>query len=91
MKHSDIEPLQILQEECAEVIQVIAKGFRFGFDEPYDMKTNRQKLTQEVGDVLCMVDILVKRGFIDQSEIETAKRFKKEQLKRWSNIIIDEE
>ena len=47
------ETLIITQEECAEVIQVISKIMRFGLDE------NDHRLESELGDLLCMVDLLM--------------------------------
>ena len=84
----DQEILVITQEECSEVIQVISKGIRFGFDIDYNGATNRQKLTQEVGDVLAMVDLLVKYDMLSYDDLLKAKAAKFEKLKQWSNIGI---
>jgi hypothetical protein len=46
-------------------------------------------LAQEIGDVMCMVDILVEQGVIDRAELILAKERKREKLKRWSNIFKD--
>lgn len=80
------EILTIAQEECSEVIQVISKGRRFGFDVSYGGATNRQRLTTEVGDVLTLIDIMIEDGIIDESEVLQAKRAKREKLAVWSNI-----
>ena len=46
------EILDILQEECAEVIQAISKCRRFGIENVYkDGGTQREHLVQELGDV----------------------------------------
>lgn len=82
------EILTIAQEECAEVIQVISKGNRFGFDIEYNGRTNRQKLTQEVGDVLCMIDLMVEKGILTADGLEQAKKAKREKLKQWSRIGV---
>lgn len=82
------EILTITQEECAEVIQVVSKGNRFGFDIEYNGKTNRQKLTQEVGDVLCMIDLMVEKDILTAEGLEQAKKAKREKLKQWSNIGV---
>lgn len=82
------EILTIAQEECAEVIQVVSKGNRFGFDIEYNGKTNRQKLTQEVGDVLCMIDLMVEKDILTTEGLEQAKKAKREKLKQWSNIGV---
>jgi NTP pyrophosphatase (non-canonical NTP hydrolase) len=74
------ETLVITQEECAEVIQVISKIFRFGLDE------NDHRLEDEIGDVLCMIDLLIVQGVINPHKLELAKRIKAEKLKKWSSI-----
>ena len=55
------EILCITQEECAEVSQAVSKIFRFGPDQvKFDLdKTNREHLEEEIGDLLCMIDIPV--------------------------------
>ena len=75
------ETLVIAQEECAEVIQVISKMQRFGIDD-----ANRQKLTAEVGDLLCMVDLMIEQNLID-ANLTPAIEAKRTKLKQWSSII----
>jgi len=87
LNSSDIEALRILQEECAEVIQVVSKGCRFGFDVPYNGHTNRQLLTREVGDVLCLVNILIENKVIDLIDVRVAEDQKREKLRVWSTIF----
>ena len=48
----------IAQEECAEVVQAISKIFRFGLDEMYEGRTNRERLEMELGDLQCMITLL---------------------------------
>lgn len=82
------EVLDILQEECAEVIVEISKCRRFGLNSLH-YKTNQQHsamLETEIGDMLAMVDILLDQGLITLEKIEQAKLSKKEKLKQWSNI-----
>ena len=74
------EALVITQEECAEVIQVISKIFRFGLDE------NDHRLEDEIGDLLCMIEILVNLGVIRSDKLDLAKRVKAEKLKKWSKL-----
>lgn len=82
------EILCITQEECAEVSQAVSKIFRFGW-ESYDPKTgidNKKHLETEIGDLLCMVDILVEKCIISDDEINKARKAKREKLKVWSEI-----
>ena len=48
MNQKQDEVLRIAQEECAEVIQAISKIFRFGLDESYEGKTNRERLQMKL-------------------------------------------
>lgn len=82
------EILTILQEECSEVIQVISKGRRFGFDAEYNRSTNRERLSEEVGDLLAMIDLLVHYEIISEDDIQKAKEAKFVKLKQWSNIGV---
>ena len=78
----------ITQEECAEVTQAISKIFRFGFSSvhPVSGKTNQQSLEEEVGDLLCMVDIMMEKCIISDSNVNAARIAKREKLKTWSSI-----
>lgn len=77
--------LEILAEECAEVIQIKSKIIRFGmfFKHPTEQKSNRACLNQEVGDFLAMVDILKNQGILVDEEIEIAKLNKFKKLEEW--------
>ena len=80
--------MDILQEECAEVIQAVSKISRFGIDnfKPGKSVTNREHLEEELGDVLAMIDILLEKKLISLDKLEIAKSAKIEKLKKWSNI-----
>lgn len=82
------ETLRILTEECAEVIQAISKCQRFGLDayKPGKPKTNREHLEEELGDLLCMIQLLQNLDVIAPSNVEAAKHAKLQKLKCWSNI-----
>jgi len=81
------EILTITQEEAAEVIQEISKVFRFGIDEIHrDGLRHRDHLTQEVGDLLCMIDLMIDHKLLDPVALEIAKQEKTRKLKTYSNI-----
>ena len=84
--------LQILQEECAEVIQATSKVFRFGlFDTHPDTpsKTNTLHLEEELGDVLAMIDLLATHKVISYSNVVQFKQIKFNKLRTWSEIDVD--
>ena len=82
------EVMDILQEECAEVIQAVSKISRFGIDnrKPGKPKPNREHLEEELGDMLAMIDIMLEKNVISLEHLEAAKAAKIEKLKQWSNI-----
>ena len=82
------EVMDILQEECAEVIQAVSKISRFGLDnyKPGKPKTNRQHLEEELGDMIAMIDILHNMDIVSWTNIDRAAEAKREKLKKWSNI-----
>jgi NTP pyrophosphatase (non-canonical NTP hydrolase) len=84
----DEEIMTILQEECAEVIQIICKIRRFGIDQVYlDQGSNRERLTSEVGDLQAMIDLLQIYNVVDRSDVDTAKLKKFDKLQKWSEVF----
>jgi len=89
------ETLNILSEECAEVIQAVSKCNRFGLsgfkpaqtNSSGKLITNRDHLETEIGDLLAMVDILISQDIVNSDALAVAKAAKIEKLKRWSNIF----
>lgn len=89
MDENTKEILQILQEECAEVIVEISKIMRFGPDQckPDSDETNIMSLQKELGDLQAMIELLVKAKVgVTVNGMSDAKKMKFEKLKRWSNI-----
>jgi NTP pyrophosphatase (non-canonical NTP hydrolase) len=90
------EALDLLQEECAEVIQAVSKIRRFGPDfrarggkADY---TSREELQREVYDVVLMLGYLSDAGFLDISEeavVRYAQTEKLEKLRTWTNLFKD--
>ena len=89
MKEKIDEVMNILSEECAEVIQAVSKINRFGMDnyKPGKPKTNREHLEEELGDLYAMIEILQEMDVVSWANIELAAEAKREKLKIWSNIF----
>ena len=89
MNPTEKEILDILQEECAEVIVAVSKISRFGLDnfKPGKPLTNRQHLAEEFGDLQAMIDLCIDHNLVDKEEVLTATRNKIAKLKLWSNIF----
>ena len=80
------EILLIAQEECAEVTQAISKVFRFGIEGEHNGFTNRERLEEEVGDLLCMIDLMIENQILDANVVHRATVNKRHKLAKWSNI-----
>jgi NTP pyrophosphatase (non-canonical NTP hydrolase) len=82
------EIYDILIEECSEVIQVVSKVKRFGIDSEIGVfdETNRDRLEQEIGDLLTMIDLLYVKGIINEKNVYEAQKRKISKLKLWSKI-----
>jgi NTP pyrophosphatase (non-canonical NTP hydrolase) len=89
MYSKETEVMDILQEECAEVIQMISKCRRFGIDNQHLKadRPNREKLTEEIGDLLCMIQLAQEFGIVDADAVQAASVRKQEKLRVWSNIF----
>src|ERR1051326_5746430 len=68
-----------LMEECGEVVQRVAKIFRFGMDEiqPHHSETNKERLSNELHDLGSTIRMLNEEGLLepfDENKIEAKKR-----------------
>jgi NTP pyrophosphatase (non-canonical NTP hydrolase) len=88
----DHEILSIAQEECAETIQAISKIFRFGFDSRHPDKgyDNREHLEEELGDLQCMINLMIEHGIVRKDKLNEAENKKYEKLHQWSNIFNEQ-
>jgi NTP pyrophosphatase (non-canonical NTP hydrolase) len=85
-----LETLLICQEECAEVTQAISKVMRFGLDSRWNDRTNQERLEEEIGDLMAMVEILEELRIVDPEFIRRAAIAKRHKLLKWSNIFTEE-
>ena len=90
MNKAQKEVLLIAQEECAEVTQAISKIFRFGIDGSHNERTNKERLTEELGDLHCMIELMVESGLIDRKDLLNASGLKRHKLLKWSSIFESE-
>jgi NTP pyrophosphatase (non-canonical NTP hydrolase) len=84
--------LQLLTEECAEVIQAISKVKRFGLTSKYKKgKTKKQELQQEIGDVVALVMILMAKHpeILNELDLSLAIKKKIQKLKKYHNFLSD--
>ncbi len=74
------ELMIILMEECGELIQACSKAIRC------NSYYRNEKLVEEVGDVMCMLELLEENNIINWTEVDERVFKKKKKLMRWSNI-----
>lgn len=88
MDEQTSEIMDITQEECAEVVQAISKIRRFGLTTAYNGVTNQAHLEEEVGDLMCMVELMIEKQMIDQVAVLEAAQRKRAKLAQWSRIDV---
>jgi NTP pyrophosphatase (non-canonical NTP hydrolase) len=93
MNERQTEVMRIAQEESAEIIQAISKVLRFGKDNchPDSTQTNAEHLAEEVGDMLCMIELLIETKVVSESQVQKAARLKRNKLRKWSKIFSEKD
>jgi hypothetical protein len=77
-----------LGEECNEVAMLCSKIIQFGLDSEYEGKTNRQRLTDELNDIMgCLLNLRVKTDF-DFVEDREAVWVKYEKIEHFRNASV---
>ena len=82
--------MDISQEECAEVIQAISKIRRVGLNSEHNGVTNKEHLEEEVGDLMCMFNLLDEFDLVDWTKVSMHAQNKLKKLKTWSTIFNDD-
>ena len=82
------DPLDMLVEECAEVIQAAMKARRFGLNGApgYAGIKPREEIVKEIGDVLACIELMqfgVGSVFLYASELEEAKQAKLAKIREY--------
>jgi len=79
---NELEELMVVtMEECGELIQACSKAIRR--DDYYD----NEKLTEEVGDVMCMLELMHEFDLFSWDDVDARVEVKREKLKKWSNLV----
>lgn len=78
-------------EECAELLAVTTRIAIQGIDEidPSSGKTNRQRLTEEVGDVYAQLDATVESLGLDRQFIEERRARKLGYMHEWEALYTE--
>ena len=82
LDNAEAERLALLMEECGEVVQIIGKILRHGYESrhPEGGESNRSLLHDELGDVKHAMDRMINEGDLVRSMIEEAAECKAERV-----------
>ncbi len=75
------ELMTITMEECGELIQACSKAIRC--DNYYD----NEKLLEEIGDVQCMIELILDEELVNWEDVSLQIRKKRKKLMKWSNLL----
>jgi len=76
----------ITMEECGELTQVCSKLLRKRHTRNEISDETKYKLTKEVADVMCMIELMKKNGLVDDTDIVQGIQNKMEKLEIYSNL-----
>ena len=78
------ELLTILMEECGELIQACSKNIRRG-------EFSSKELTDEIGDVMALLNIAHEYDLFSWDDALKREEVKREKLKKWSNLLAEDD
>jgi NTP pyrophosphatase (non-canonical NTP hydrolase) len=91
MENSPINTLQqlmtITMEECGELTQRCSKIMRKYETLDLIEEEQRVKLVEELGDVQCMIELMIDHGVVTHKEIAERSNVKRDKLVKWSTLI----
>jgi len=85
------ELMVITSEECGELTQACCKIYRWDINGGHGDVTNMQRLVEEAGDVMAMIDIMIDNDILTRSELDVRIAYKKSKLKKWSSLFDDDD
>ena len=88
MPMNKLQELMVLtMEECGELTQRCSKLVR-KFDTLDEItEDQRVKLLEEVGDVQCLINLMITCGLLTKQEIDARIATKHDKLEKWSKLV----
>lgn len=87
LNEAEVERLAKLTEESGEVSQMVGKTLVHGWESRHPRKpeegTNRERLEQEIGGLLCIVELMASRGDLSYDRIYAAQEQKRREIGRY--------
>ena len=77
----------ITMEECGELTQRCSKIMRRYDDVEQIEPDQRNKLLEEAGDVLCMLELMEDHGLFTWGDLRERVEVKQNKLKKWSTLF----
>lgn len=81
------ERLAVLAEEAGEIVQIIGKILRHGYEstnpDAPEKGTNREMLAREIGDLDAVVDLMLVTDDLSQGELIDAKAAKSARMRKY--------
>ena len=78
----------LTMEECGELAQICSKTIRKNNTIEEVIKSPvRKKLIEEVGDVQCLINLMIDNGILTNDEIDARIDTKRDKLKTWSKLV----
>ena len=84
-KDALLQLMVITMEECGELVQACSKILRR--QELYADTKYVQNLKDEIGDVYTMLKLMVEHDVVSWDELEKRDEYKRQKLKKWSDLI----
>tara|TARA_B100000927_G_scaffold269113_1_gene244351 strand:- start:415 stop:675 length:261 start_codon:yes stop_codon:yes gene_type:complete len=81
------EMLVITMEECAELSQACSKLIRFEDERTTEDVKNLQ---DEIGDLMCMIEILKENDLVNDKQIAERIDVKRKKLRKWSSLFNED-
>ena len=81
------ELMVITMEECGELTQRCSKIIRKFETLDEITEPQRIKLLEEVGDVQCLINLMIECGLLTKEEIDARIASKRDKLKTWSELV----
>lgn len=82
------ERLDLLQEECAEIIQAVSKIKRFGFEGKHPRKpegqTNKEHLEAEIGGLAVVLELLLDAKDVSEDKCSEAVEYKQKTIRNFT-------
>lgn len=87
-KLKTLQQLMVISaEECGELTQVCMKYMRRYTEFEEVTNDMHDKLVEEAGDVLCMLELMIEHNLLTKEELDARIVEKRVKLGKWSNLV----